>query len=81
MKRKYLPNVFIAYWSCGKIMDVTKMYTAESTSDVVEFLTKLFTNCGEYPSIIYYDRACILVKSLFKLREKDSRAGVRPPPS
>lgn len=64
IRRKYLSSLFVGVWGCGMIMNVKKLFTHESHPDIINFLESTITMISEYPSVIVYDKACILLKTL-----------------
>ena len=73
IRRKYLSSLFVGVWGCGMIMNVKKLFTHESHSDITEFLEETIASIDEIPSVIVYDKACQLLKTL---KNEDSGHGI-----
>ncbi|KAI9342930.1 hypothetical protein BDR26DRAFT_262935 [Obelidium mucronatum] len=61
---RFLPGVFLVVWSCGHIMDIGKMYLFESNKFITGFLCQTFMRLDEYPTFMFYDKACVFVRTL-----------------
>ncbi|KAI9341628.1 hypothetical protein BDR26DRAFT_933850 [Obelidium mucronatum] len=61
---RFLPGVFLVVWSCGNIMDIGKMYLFESNKFITGFLCQTFMRLDEYPTFMFYDKACVFVRTL-----------------
>ncbi|KAI9351539.1 hypothetical protein BDR26DRAFT_1003484 [Obelidium mucronatum] len=61
---RFLPGVFLVVWSCGHIMDIGKMYSYESNKFFTGFLCQTFMRLDEYPTFMFYDKACVFVRTL-----------------
>ncbi|KAI9326518.1 hypothetical protein BDR26DRAFT_809545 [Obelidium mucronatum] len=61
---RFLPGVFLVVWSCGHIMDIGKMYSFESNKFITGFLCQTFMRLDEYPTFMFYDKACVFVRTL-----------------
>ncbi|KAI9328264.1 hypothetical protein BDR26DRAFT_842649 [Obelidium mucronatum] len=59
---RFLPGVFLVVWSCGHIMDIGKMYPFESNKFITGFLCQTFMRLDEYPTFMFYDKACVFVR-------------------
>ncbi|KAI9338439.1 hypothetical protein BDR26DRAFT_977234 [Obelidium mucronatum] len=64
LKQRFLPGIFMAVWSCGMIIGISKMYSFESSTFISRFLCHCFARMGEVPTFVFYDRACRLLQSL-----------------
>ncbi|KAJ3320902.1 hypothetical protein HDU76_000196 [Blyttiomyces sp. JEL0837] len=66
--RRYVPAIFSAVLSCGCIQYVEKFFTYESNQEVIRFTQKVVKHLeSKHPShrtILYYDRACKLYRSM-----------------
>ncbi|KAI9324123.1 hypothetical protein BDR26DRAFT_943374 [Obelidium mucronatum] len=61
---RFLPGVFLVVWSCGHIMDIGKICSFESNKFITGFLCQTFMRLEEYPTFMFYDKACVFVRTL-----------------
>ncbi|ORY43720.1 hypothetical protein BCR33DRAFT_738458 [Rhizoclosmatium globosum] len=64
VKRRYIPCLFVVHYACGRILNVVKMFRFETHDDVLEALITTFEGSGQFPFVLYYDKACRLLQSL-----------------
>ncbi|KAI9326549.1 hypothetical protein BDR26DRAFT_941189 [Obelidium mucronatum] len=50
LKQRFLPGIFMAVWSCGMIIGISKMYSFESSTFISCFLCHCFVQMGKVPT-------------------------------
>ncbi|KAI9326950.1 hypothetical protein BDR26DRAFT_924154 [Obelidium mucronatum] len=80
MHEYFLPCLFTLVWSCGVIANVRKMYTFESTDDIILLLVETFDLLGEVPSHLYFDKNCLIFRSIAKMLREHGDINENSPP-